>query len=457
MSDILSTVVDYVWGMPLVILLIGGGVYLLVLSHLVSFKGFVHGFKLFLGLYHHEKDKKAEGQISHFQALCNALSATIGVGNIAGVAVAITHGGPGAIFWMWVAGLVGMNTKFFECTLSVMYRGRDYKGEVQGGPMYVIQNALPKPFFFLAILFSVFGLLGTLPLFQVNQLAVFVESHTSGTFLPISAATVGWVCAVVVAIILLGGLQRLSRVTSALVPVMCLFYVICALIILFIQREKVGEALSLIFTEAFRWQAAGAGGLGYGLREIIKTGVKRAAFSNEAGVGTAPMAHSNVKTQEPVSEGLVALIGPFLDTIVVCTMTALVILTSFPGGVGQVDPNVSGVLMTVRAFENSLPHLGAHFLGLALLLFSFTTILGMANYNQKCWNFLFKGRCIFNERINIVVFCSLLVVGATWSQGDIINILDISFGLMATPNMVVTLILAPKVIGAMKEYFARHL
>ena len=454
MSEILSVMVDHVWGMPLVILLIGGGIYLLGWSRLDSFRGFIHGFKLFLGLYQHDKDKNADGQISHFQALCNALSATIGVGNIAGVAVAITQGGPGAIFWMWVAGLIGMNTKFFECTLSVMYRGRDYRGEIQGGPMYVIQNALPKPFFFMAILFSIFGLVGTLPLFQVNQLASFVEVHTSETSLPISAMTVGWICAVTVAIVLWGGLQRLSKVTSALVPVMCLFYVICALVILFIQREKVVEVFGLIFTKAFGWQAAGAGGLGYGLREVMKTGVKRAAFSNEAGVGTAPMAHSNVKTQEPVSEGLVALIGPFLDTIVVCTMTALVILTSLPEEGRQ---NHSGILMTVRAFENSLPHFGATFLGIAVLLFSFTTILGTANYNQKCWNFLFKGKGPFSESMNIVVFCGLLVVGATWSQGDIVNILDISFGLMTIPNMVVTLILAPKVMRAMRKYFAKHL
>ena len=454
MSEILSTAVDYVWGMPLITLLIGGGIYLLVKSRCISFRGFIHGFKLFLGLYKHDKDKNADGQISHFQALCNALSATIGVGNIAGVAVAITQGGPGAIFWMWVAGLVGMNTKFFECSLAIMYRGRDYKGEIQGGPMYVIQKALPKPFFFMAIVFALFGLVGTLPLFQVNQLAGFIETYTEGTFLPVSSTAVGWLCGIAVAIVLWGGLKRLSKVTSALVPVMCLFYIICSLVILFIQREKVVEVLGLIFTEAFGWQAACAGGIGHCIREVMKTGIKRAAFSNEAGVGTAPMAHSNAKTQEPISEGLVALIGPFLDTIIICTMTALVILTSLPEDVRQ---NSSGILMTVKAFEYSLPNFGAYFLGLALFLFSFTTILGTANYNQKCWNFLFKGRGIFNQHLNIVVFCSLLVIGATWSQGDIINILDISFGLMAVPNMVATLILAPKVVGMMREYFSKYL
>lgn len=311
MSNLLSIIVDYVWGMPLIVLLIGGGFYLLVLSRGLSFKGFIHGFKLFLGLYQHDHQEKAEGQISHFQALCNALSSTIGVGNIAGVAVALSQGGPGAIFWMWVAGLIGMNTKFFECTLSLMYRGRDYKSEVQGGPMYVIQNALPKKYLFFAFLFAFFGLVGTFPLFQVNQLSIFIESYFSESFFPIPAFAVGAICAVIVAIILHGGLQRLSKVTSTLVPLMCVLYVFCALIILFVQRDKIFEALGLIFTEAFGFQAACAGGLGHCLREAMRIGVKRAAFSNEAGMGTAPMAHGNTKTQEPVSEGLVALIGPF--------------------------------------------------------------------------------------------------------------------------------------------------
>ena len=208
------------------------------------------------------------------------------------------------------------------------------------------------------------------------------------------------------------------------------------------------------FHGGFGWQAVCAGGVGHCLREVMKTGIKRAAFSNEAGVGTAPMAHSNVKTKEPISEGFVALLGPFFDTIVVCTMTALVILTSLPE---QIAPNHSGILMMVKVFENSLPHFGIYFLGVALFLFSFTTILGMANYNQKCWNFLFRGKGIFNENMNIVIFCGLLVMGATWSQGDVINILDIGFGLMAIPNMVTTFILAPKVVIAMREYFAKYL
>ena len=454
MSSFLSTAVDYVWGMPLVILLIGGGLYLVLRSMAIPFKGFIHGFKLFFGIYKHEKSQNVEGQITHFQALCNALSATVGVGNISGVAVAISQGGGGAIFWMWVAGLVGMNTKFFECTLGVMYRGRDYKSEVQGGPMYVIQNALPKSFFFMAILFAFFGLVGTFPLFQINQLAVFMESYSADTSLPISAAFVGWFCALFVLIILWGGLRRLSMVTSILVPLMCLFYVICSLIILFIQRERLAEAFGLIFTEAFGFQAACAGGMGHCLREVMRTGVKRAAFSNEAGVGTAPMAHSNAKTGEPVSEGLVALIGPFIDTIVVCTMTALVILTSLPKGIQEGE---SGILITAKAFENALPNFGVHFLGLALLLFSFTTILGMANYNQKCWNFLFKGKGILGEKTNVIFFSGLLVFGATWSQDNVINILDISLGMMAVPNMVVTLILAPRVIEVTRKYFDKYL
>ena len=453
MSKLLSTIVDYVWGMPLIVLLIGGGLYLLVISRGLPFKGFIHGFKLFLGLYKHNYQGKVEGQISHFKALCNALSSTIGIGNIAGVAVALTQGGPGAIFWMWVAGLIGMNTKFFECTLSLMYRGRDYKSEVQGGPMYVIQNALPKNFFPLSLLFAFFGFIGTLPLFQINQLSTFIESYSSTSILPIPAPAVGVVCALIMAFILQGGLKRLSQVTSTLVPLMCVLYVFFSLIILFIQRDKIFEVLSLIFTEAFGLQAACAGGLGHCLREVMRIGVKRAAFSNEAGMGTAPMAHGNAKTQEPVSEGLVALIGPFLDTIVVCTMTALVILTSLPE---DVRTSQEGILMTVKAFESALPHFGTHFLGIAIFLFSFTTIVGTANYNQKCWNFLFKGRSIFKEPLNITVFCTLLVLGSIWSQDNVINILDICFGMMAIPNMMAILILAPKVVTATRTYFEKY-
>ena len=442
-SNLLVTIVDFAWGLPLVILLIGGGAYLILLSRFRPLVGFIHAFKLAFGFYHHKDEDKAEGQISHFQALCNALAATIGLGNIAGVAVAITQGGPGAVFWMWMAGLIGMNTKFFECTLSLMYRGHDYRGEVQGGPMYVIANALPglKP---LAYFFAICGLLGTLAMFQVNQISSFTAEQYGW-----SPWTIGIVSAIMVGYVFKGGLTRLATMTSALVPLMCVLYVVCCAIVLFNQMDKVGAVFVAIFTAAFTGEAAWGGAAGLGVMQILKIGVKRAAFSNEAGIGTAPMAHGNAKTPEPVSEGLVAMLGPFFDTILVCTMTALVILTS-------VDPSTvqgqSGIILTLKAFENVLGDWGVYALGVSILLFGFSTMLGMANYNQKCWNFLFKGRFGLGENTFIIVFCLALVVGAVSAMDDIINLLDIGYAFMAIPNMIATLILAPRVVKAFNEY-----
>lgn len=443
-SNFLAALVDFVWGTPLVILLIGGGSYLLFVSRFLPLKGFLKAFQLICS----KPDKNAPGQISHFQALCNALAATVGLGNIAGVAVAISQGGAGAIFWMWVAALIGMNTKFFECTLSVMYRGKDHNGEVQGGPMYVIENALPKSFRFLAFFFAICGLIGTMALFQVNQLAAYVHEEYS-----VAPLVVGVLSALFVGYILIGGIKRLARVTSYLVPLMCLFYILCGVVILFLNAEKIPGLFTLIFKEAFTGQAVVGGAMGLGVLEVLKIGVKRAAFSNEAGVGTAPMAHGNAQTSEPVSEGLVAMLGPFFDTIIVCTITALVILSSLPQ---EALSESSGVLLTTSAFEASLPGFGKHFLGFAILLFSVTTMIGMANYNNKCWNYLFKGRKGFGEKTFIFVFCMTLVIGAIGAQDDVVNLLDSGYALMAFPNMIATLWLAGRVRKEAKSYFARH-
>ena len=447
-SQFLAVLVDYAWGLPLVILLIGGGSYLLLVSRFIPLTGMKRALHLVLGKYHHDNDARGKGQISHFQALCNALAATVGLGNIAGVAVAISQGGPGAIFWMWVAALIGMNTKFFECSLSVMFRGEDYRGEVQGGPMYVIEKALPSSMKFLAIFFALCGLVGTMALFQVNQLSSYVHAEYG-----VAPILVGLASAIFVGYVLWGGVRRLAHVTSYLVPAMCLFYVICGLVILVINSEKVPYVLSRIFTEAFTGSAAFGGAVGVGLIQVLKIGVKRAAFSNEAGVGTAPMAHGNVKTAEPISEGLVAMLGPFLDTIIVCTITALVILTSLTP---EAMSGSSGILLTTKAFEAALPGFGKHFLGLAILLFSVTTMIGMANYNEKCWNFLFKGRSGFGETTFIIVFCLTLIIGSIATQDDVVNLLDSGYALMAVPNMIATVILAPKVKKAFVEYRKKY-
>lgn len=447
-SNFLSDLSGFAWGLPLVLLLVGGGLILAVHSRFLPLRGFAHGFRLITGRFRHEGDEEDKGQISSFQALTTALSATVGLGNIAGVAIAISQGGPGAIFWMWVSALVGMNTKFYECVLAVMYRGKDYKDRVQGGAMYAIKKTFHKRLHFMAYVFAVCGMLGTLPLFQINQLSSFA-SDTYGA----PSWTVGMVCAAAIAYVLSGGIKRLVKVTSSLVPFMCAFYFLCALLVVGLNFERVPAVFAAIFREAFTGSAAFGGAMGIGFIEVMKLGVRRAAFSNEAGLGTAPMAHGNAKTAEPVSEGLVAMLGPFFDTIVICTLTALVILTSLePASMA----NLSGLALTMRAFEANLPGVGVHLLGIAAVLFSFTTMIGTANYGEKCWNFVFRGRFVFTENAFIVVYAIIVFLGSIASADDVINIIDTSYAFMAWPNMIMVLFLAGKAKQALDSYYKKY-
>lgn len=450
MSEALEWFVDWVWGAPLVLTLIGGGTGLFFYSGAMPLRGFFHAWAILLGRAAHQGDSQAKGQLSHFQALTNAIAATVGLGNISGVAVALTQGGPGAIFWMWVAAIVGMNTKFFECTLSVMYRGVDYRGEVQGGPMYVIASQLPKYLKFLAPTFAICGLIGCMALFQTNQLAGYAKSEFGWP--PILIGIIG---ATFVLVVIHGGVKRLGSVTAAMVPSMTLLYVSCALTILFLNSERIPEVFAQIFKEAFTGRAAMGGALGWGFLEVMKTGVKRAAFSNEAGVGTAPMAHSNVRTNEPVSEGLVAMLEPFIDTIVVCTMTALVILVSVPPEV--LSQGVEGIQITALAFEQSLGPAGRWIIGICILMFASSTMLGMANYNLKCWNFLFRGRRFLGQGTFFIFFCGTMVWASVAEVSDVVNVLDIGYGLMAYPNMLATLWLAHRVRKATLIYLKTYL
>jgi len=444
MSALLSLLVDMVWGSALVSLLFLGGLYLTIRSRGRAFKHFGLGFKLLLGLSKFGHKEDSEGQLSHFKSLSNALAATVGLGNIAGVAVAITQGGAGSLFWMWVSGLVGMNIKFFESTLSLMFRSTDARGEIQGGPMYYIPKVINNRLgIWMGTSFAIFGLIGTQAMFQTNQLASYLEQETA---LPVWGT--GVIMAVVTAIILFGGLKRIANVTSAVVPSMCILYVGSCLVILAIQIDKIPEVFSLIFSEAFSFTAVGGGVVGYAIVHAFKTGIKRGAFSNEAGIGTAPMAHGNAKTSEPVSEGLVSMLGPFIDTVVVCTMTALVILTSTD--LSNLNGEVEGVALTSRAFKNVLGPMGNIILGVSIFFFSFSTMIGMANYNEKCWTFLFGKFKFMSHRKFVMVFCSMLFIGAVSAVGDVVNILDLGYGLMAYPNMIAVLIGAPIVIKELK-------
>lgn len=447
-SAFLSRLAELAWGLPLIVLLIGGGLYLLCLSRFRPLSGFGHAFLLMAGRFQHPGEENAEGQITHFQALNNALASTIGMGNIAGVAVAINWGGPGAVFWMWVAALIGMNTKFFECTLSTMYRGRDHRGEVQGGPMYLIDTALGKKWKPLSFFFAACGLLGTLTLFQINQLAAYTLDRYD--FKPV---WVGVFCACLTAYVLKGGLNRLARFTSAMVPFMCLLYVLTSLTILFLHAERIPEIFLAIFREAFQGRAALGGATAVAFMEILKIGVRRASFSNESGIGTSPMAHSNVKTSEPISQGLVAMLEPFLDTIIVCTMTALVILVSIDT---QGLTETSGIVLSTKAFEESLPGFGAHFLGVSIFFFSFSTMIGYANYNEKCWHYLFRGRWGLSRNVFIFFYCATLIIGALATLDDVVNLLDTAFAFMAIPNMLATLWLAPRVVQQLGKYYEKY-
>ena len=327
----LEDISNWLWGFPLLYLLIGGGLYFTIYSRFVPFFYLRHSIQILRGKFNNANDP---GEINHFQALCSALSGTVGMGNITGVAVAIVQGGPGALFWMWICALLGMATKFFTCSLAVMYRGTDQTGQVQGGPMYFITEGLGKKWKPLAMAFCFFGLFGCLPMFQSNQLTAivsemffkpndwFVDSSQNVTLT--GQGLFGLLLAIFVGVVILGGIQRIGKVAATLVPFMVILYGGCALIIIIMHASQIPEAFRLIITDAFTGQAVTGGVLG----SVISIGVRRAAFSNEAGMGTEAMAHGAAKTKEPIREGLVAMLGPMIDTLIVCTITGLVIINT---------------------------------------------------------------------------------------------------------------------------------
>ncbi|MCP4899493.1 MAG: alanine:cation symporter family protein [bacterium] len=439
-DNLLQQAVALAWGPPLVILLMGGGLFLTIASRGLPIFGLKHAYHILRGKFDRPDDP---GDINHFQALSTALSSTIGLGNIGGVAIAITQGGPGAIFWMWLAAFVGMATKFFTCTLAVMYRGPDSSGHIQGGPMYYIEHGLGRRFKPLAMMFAFCGMVGCLPIFQTNQIAAIVHQAVS-----VPKWATGVVCTVIAIVVIIGGVKRIALVASRLVPMMCLLYLFCASIIAFRNFHLIPTVFGQIFHDAFSGTAALGGAEGIAFATVIATGVKRAAFSNEAGIGTAPMAHGAARTTEPVREGLVAMIGPFIDTIVVCTLTAFIILSS---GLWQTS-GIEGVTLTLQAFEAGLGTAGASVLVLMVVLFGMSTVFGYAYYAKKCFSYLFG---VHNARYYEVFYLVSLMGGAVWSAAAVVNLIDCAFALMAIPNVIATLLLAPKVIGATRDYLER--
>lgn len=434
-----ASAVGIIWGLPLVFMLFAAGAYFTLLSRLIPFRRAGHAFAVLTGRYDKASDP---GEISHFQALSTALSATIGMGNIAGVAVAISMGGSGAVFWMWVAGALGMATKFFSCTLSILFREKDADGIWHGGPMYYIELGMGKRFKPLAILFALCGTIGCLGIFQSNQLANLIADQYA-----VDNAITGLVAMLVVGVVVVGGVGRIGAVARFVVPAMCFVYIVGGLIVIADNFASVPMVLRAIVFGAFDPSAIIGGGAGLAFKEILVTGVKRAVFSNEAGVGTAALAHGAARTSEPVREGLVAMLGPFIDTHLVCTLTALVILTS------GVASHEAGVVMTAQAFESSMPGIGASVLALVFALFALSTMVSYAYYSQKCARYVFGKK---RGGYFVYVYLLLLPAGAIWHPTTVINIIDSAFAMMVIPNLIACVYLAPHVLAAAKDYFERY-
>jgi AGCS family alanine or glycine:cation symporter len=444
-SQLIIKTSDFIWGAPVLILLLGGGFYFLIYSKLIPLRYFIHAVKILAGKY---KDSGNEGQIKPYQALATALAGTVGMGNVSGVAVAITMGGPGAIFWMWVTALLGVSTEFFSNTLSVMFRGKDSNGEIQGGPMYYITEGLGKNWKPMAIFFSVVGMIGVSPLFQANQLTQMIAhvlltpNHVETSFT--SDLLTGIIISVIVAVVVIGGIKRIGKVTGSMVPLMVGVYTITVLYIIFSNSSKIIPAFQTIFNDAFTGDAVLGGSLG----SIIIIGVRRAAFSNEAGLGTTPMAHGASKTSEPVKQGLIAMLGPVIDTIVVCTMTALAIVITDM----WIYSNADGITLTAQAFDSAIPVYGKYILSLCVIFFSMSTMFAFPYYGVKCLGFVAGAKYgpVYNY-----IFVLTIIIGAVSNLRVIIGFIDIAFALMAIPTVISTILLSPHVKHASTDYFTK--
>lgn len=441
-------------------LLVGGGIFFLFYSRFMPYRNFKHGIQVLFGKY---EDPTAPGEINHFQALSSTLAATVGMGNISGVAIALGIGGPGAIFWMWITAIVGMATKFFTCTLAIMYRGKDTNGDIQGGPMYYITEGLGQKWKPLAIFFSVAGLIGCTPMFQSNQLTQIIrdtmlaergllgyntmllaDSWITESGFRLSDIIIGLVLVSLVSMVIFGGIKRIGHVASRLVPLMVLIYILTVVYIIINNIVDVPYYFWLIVTDAFTGQAAAGGAVGV----VISNGIRRGAFSNEAGIGTEAMAHGAAKTREPVREGLVGMLEPAIDTLLICSMTAMALLMT---GVWT-NTEVDGVTMTALAFEMGIPVVGPYLLIICVFIFSITTMFTYSYYGTKCLNFL--GGAHRKHYYNYFYICTIFI-GSITSIDMVVNLIDGMFAMMAIPTMLGTILLAPKVIEASKDYFMR--
>ena len=449
MNDLVTSLTNWtgelaglLWGNALTLaVLLGMGLYLTLRMGFVQIRGFRHALDLVSGRYSKASDA---GEISHFQALSTALSATVGTGNIAGVATAITLGGPGALFWMWMTAFFGMATKFTECTLALKFRQLDENGVVAGGPMYTLLHGLNMKR--TAILFASFALIASFGIGNMVQANSVVDGL--GYLYP-GLKEHGWliglVMAFLVALVILGGVTRIARVASTIVPVMASIYICAALFVLFNHAADIPNAFSTIFNHALNPWAVGGGAVG----EAIRWGVARGLFSNEAGLGSSPMAHAAARTNEPVREGLVAMLEPFIDTLVICTMTGLVIIVTGAYTLGRED--LVGAALTAHAFNSSIGASGAAVVGIGLSLFAFSTIIAWSYYGDRSARFLFGEGAVMPYR---VVYCFLVMIGAAVPLKLVWNIADITNILMALPNLLSLLLLAGLAQSLKNTYFS---
>jgi AGCS family alanine or glycine:cation symporter len=428
-----------VWGVPMLILILGVGLYLTIGLRLRS----ILQVPLSFAFLWRGRVREGKGEITPFNALMTELSATIGTGNIAGVATAIFLGGPGAIFWMWMTALVGMATKYAEAVLAVRYREQDSRGEWVGGPMYYIKNGLGAKWNWLAIAFALFASIagfGIGNMVQANSV-----SHALNNSLGMPEWATGGLLFLLVGAVLIGGIQRIAAVAGKLVPFMALTYIAAGLLVLIINVDAIPAALGLIFTHAFTPVAATGGFAGAAVWAALQFGVARGVFSNEAGLGSAPIAHAAAQTKGPVSQGLIAMLAPFIDTIVVCSFTALVILTSGVWTSGQ-----TGAALTSSAFEAALPVVGHHIVAFSLTLFAFTTLLGWSYYSERSLEYLFGVRIIKPFRI---AWCIAVFAGATIELAFVWLLADTLNALMAIPNLIALALLSPVVFALSREFF----
>lgn len=460
-----------VWGPVMLVLILGTGLYLLLGLKAMPWHRMGYGFRM---LWRGRKSED-EGDISPFNALMTSLSATVGTGNIAGVGTAIALGGPGAVFWMWCTALVGMATKYSEAVLAVQYRETDEKGNHVGGPMYYIKNGLSGNWKWLGTAFAIFGAVagfGIGNMVQANSVADALQTNLS-----VPVWLTGIVIAVVIFLVLIGGIQRIARVAGKLVPTMALFYLLGGLTVIVLNLGEVPGALLLIVEHAFTPAAATGGFAGAGVMAAIQLGVARGIFSNEAGLGSAPIAHAAAKTNSPVRQGTVAMLGTFLDTLVICTITALVIIISaewttinpaFQGCIdqgGEVVKNIcslgedeirqgyTGASLSAMAFGTSLPDVGNWIVTFGLILFAFTTMLGWSVYGERCVEYLFGVRAILPFRILWVL---AIPVGAMANLSFVWTLSEVLNALMALPNLLALLLLSPVVFKLTRDYFNKH-